>query len=242
MTVSGQLVLAAFGAGMVSFLSPCVLPLVPGYISFMTGFTPAELGDRRARLADVLWPSLLFVLGLAVVFVALGATASALGALLAPYRGVLSRVAGVFIFAMGFLLLGVVRVPWLRGEARFDPARARSFGRAAALVLGMAFGFGWTPCVGPILATILTVAGSSGSVASGSLLLFAYALGLGVPFVLVGVFFGRLKGAVRRLSAHGVAVNRVAGVLLMAVGLLVATGRLADVASWFLRWVPFKAG
>lgn len=227
---------------MVSFLSPCVLPLVPGYIAFMTGFTPAELGEGRPRLADVLVPSILFVAGLAIVFVALGATASMLGALLTPYRAVLSRVAGAFILVMGFLLLGVVNVPWLSGEVRLDPARARSFGRGTALVLGMAFGFGWTPCVGPLLASILALAGSSGSVAAGSLLLLAYSLGLGVPFVLVGVFFGRLKGAIRWLSAHSVAVDRAAGVLLMSVGILILTGRLAVVGAWFLRVLPFRLG
>lgn len=233
---------AAFAAGVVSFLSPCVLPLVPGYVSFMTGFAPSQLGGGRARLSDVLAPSLLFVLGLAIVFVALGATASALGALLLPYRAVLARAAGAFIILMGFLLLGIVKVPWLYGEARFDPARARSFGRGAALVLGMAFGFGWTPCVGPILASILAIAGSTASVARGSALLLAYALGLGVPFVLVGVFFGRLSGAVRWMSRHSVAVNRVSGVLLMLVGLLILTNRLATVAAPLLRWLPLPFG
>jgi cytochrome c-type biogenesis protein len=233
---------AAFAAGMVSFLSPCVLPLVPGYISFMTGVAPAELEGRRPSVADVLVPSLLFVLGLAIVFVALGATASALGALLAPYRAPLSRLAGAFILVMGFLLLGVVRVPWLYGEARFDPARARSFGRGAALVLGMAFGFGWTPCVGPVLASILALAGSGGSVARGAALLLAYALGLGVPFVLVGLFFARLKGAVRWLSRHALTVNRVAGVLLMVLGALILTGRLAALAALVSRFLPLGVG
>jgi cytochrome c-type biogenesis protein len=229
--------LAAFAAGMVSFLSPCVLPLVPGYVSFMTGVAPAELEGKRARVADVLVPSLLFVLGLAIVFVALGATASALGALLAPYRDLLSRIAGLFVLVMGFLLLGVVRVPWLYAERRVDPARARSFGSAAALVLGMAFGFGWTPCVGPVLASILAVAGQAGSVALGAGLLFAYALGLGVPFVLVGLFFGRLKGAVRWLARHSLTLNRVAGALLMVLGLLMLTGRLAAVSAFFVAHV-----
>ncbi len=232
----------AFLAGMVSFLSPCVLPLVPGYISFMTGLSPARLDESRGRIGEVLLPSLLFVLGLAIVFVALGATASALGALLAPYRGAFARVAGAFILVMGFLMLGVVKVPWLYGEARVDPARARSFGRGAALVLGMAFGFGWTPCVGPVLASILALAGETASVARGASLLLAYALGLGVPFVIVGLFFGRLKGAVRWLSRHTMAVNRVAGVLLMLLGLLILTGRLAAVAAFFLRWLPVSLG
>lgn len=234
--------LGAFAAGMVSFLSPCVLPLVPGYVSFMTGMAPAEIGDRRGRLADVLVPGVLFVLGLSIVFVALGASASALGALLAPYKGVMARVAGLFIMVMGFLMLGIVKVPWLYGEARVDPARARSFGRGAALVLGMAFAFGWTPCVGPVLASILALAGSTGSVGRGAALLFAYALGLGVPFILVGVFFGRLKGAVRWMSGHAVMVNRVAGAFLLVLGALILTGRLAAVAAVFLKYVPLPLG
>jgi cytochrome c-type biogenesis protein len=233
---------AAFLAGMVSFLSPCVLPLVPGYVSFMTGMAPGELGDLRGRFADVLVPSLLFVLGLSIVFVALGASASALGAVLLPYRAFLSRAAGAFILVMGFLMLGVVKVPWLYGEARIDPARARSFGRGASLVLGMAFGFGWTPCVGPVLASILALAGAAGSVARGAGLLFAYALGLGVPFVLVGLFFGRLKGAVRWMSRHSLVVNRVAGVLLMLLGALILTGKLASIAGVMLRYLPFQLG
>jgi cytochrome c-type biogenesis protein len=204
----------------------------------MTGLSAAELGGRERRIGAVLVPSLLFVLGLAIVFVALGASASMLGALLAPYKGVFGRVAGVFVALMGFLLLGVVKVPWLYGERRIDPSTARSFGGAAALVLGMAFGFGWTPCVGPILASILALAGSSGSVGQGAALLFAYALGLGVPFVAVGLFFGRLGGAVRWLSRHSVTVNRVAGALLIVIGLLMATDRLAVLTGWLYRLLP----
>lgn len=228
----------AFAAGLVSFLSPCVLPLVPGYVSFMTGLSPAQLDERRGRLSDVLVPSLLFVLGLTIVFVTLGATASALGAVLSAYKGLLARAGGVFILAMGFLMLGVIKVPWLYGEARIDPVRARSFGRGAALVLGMAFGFGWTPCVGPVLASILALASESASVSRGAALLLAYALGMGVPFVAVGLFFGRLKGAVRWMSRHALGVNRAAGALLMVLGALILTGRIAAVAALFVRFLP----
>jgi cytochrome c-type biogenesis protein len=234
--------IAAFAAGVVSFLSPCVLPLVPGYVSFMTGLSASQLGDRRGRLGDVLVPSMLFVLGLAIVFVALGASASALGALLAPHRDVLSRVAGLLVIAMGVLMLGIVKVPWLYGSARVDPARARSFGRGAALVLGMAFGFGWTPCVGPVLASILLLAGQSASVGRGAALLLVYALGLGLPFVAVALLFGRLQGAVRWLSRHAVAVNRVAGILLVVIGALILTGKLGVVAAFFARILPIGVG
>jgi cytochrome c-type biogenesis protein len=232
----------AFGAGLVSFLSPCVLPLIPGYISFITGFTPADLAEGKPALRAVLVPSLLFVAGFAFVFVALGASASVLGSLLAPYRGVLARAAGVLVILMGVFLLGIIRFPGMYGEKRFDLSRARSFGRGAALVMGMAFAFGWTPCVGPILASVLALAGASSQVSRGALLLFAYSLGLGVPFVLTGVLFGRLRGALRFLSRHSLGLNRAAGVLLIAMGLLMVTGQLAALAALVLRLIPGLPG
>ncbi len=230
---------AALAAGVVSFLSPCVLPLIPGYLSFLTGFTPAELGSRPRGAGPVLVPSLLFVAGFSVIFVALGASASLLGAVLLRYEAILTRIAGAFIFALGVLLLGIVKVPWLYGEARFDLPRARSLGRGAAFVTGMAFAFGWTPCVGPILASILALAGSSGDVGRGASLLLAYSVGLGLPFVATALLFDRLKGVLRVLGRHGVAVNRVAGALLMAVGVLIFTDRMSVVSAWLLRIFPF---
>lgn len=228
---------AAFAAGIVSFLSPCVLPLIPGYLSFITGYTTAELSTTTSRRA-VLAPSLLFVLGFSLVFVALGASASVLGAALLEYRTLLVKASGMLVFALGFFMLGIVRVPWLYGEARFDLSRARTFGRAAALVMGMAFAFGWTPCVGPILGSILALAGSSGDVARGVVLLLAYSLGLGVPFVLTALLFGQLKGALSWLNRHALVVNRVAGVLLMAVGALIVSGQLSVLAGWLTSVLP----
>jgi len=185
---------AALAAGFVSFLSPCVLPLIPGFISFITGLTTAELADEtKPALSVVLVPSLLFVAGFTFVFVALGASASMLGSLLAPYRGVLATAAAVLIIAMGVLMLGIIKIPGLYGEKRFDLSKTRSLGRWAAPVMGMAFAFGWTPCVGPILASILALAGSSSDVGRGMLLLLAYSAGLGVPFLLVGLLFGKLR-------------------------------------------------
>jgi cytochrome c-type biogenesis protein len=194
---------AAFAAGLVSFLSPCVLPLIPGYVSFITGFTPAELAEAKPDLSRLLVPSLLFVAGFTFVFVALGASASVLGALLVPYRRVLAQVAAIIVILMGILMLGVIRIPGLYAEKRFDLSGARSFGRAAAPVMGMAFAFGWTPCVGPILASILALAGTSSDVGRGSLLLLVYSAGLGVPFVLAGVLFGKLRATMRFLTGRG---------------------------------------
>lgn len=229
---------SAFGAGLVSFLSPCVLPLIPAYVSFMTGMTIGEVSEDRRSLARVLVPALLFVLGFSLVFIALGATASVLGTLLRTYREVLSRVAGVAILAFGFLLLGVVKVPWLYREARLDMARAKRFGPAAALVMGMAFAFGWTPCVGPILGSILLLAGSGGDPARGALLLTAYSAGLGVPFVIVALALGRLTGTLGWLNRHSLIIDRVAGAVLMALGLLVLSGKLGLVSAWFLQAFP----
>lgn len=234
--------LLAFGTGVVSFLSPCVLPLVPGYLSFLTGIAPGDLGSSRGDRWAVLGPSLLFVAGFSAVFVAMGASASALGALVGRYRDVLQYVAGALILAMGVLMLGIFKTPWLYGEKRFEMSRARGFGRWASLVMGMAFAFGWTPCVGPMLASILAIAGSVGEVGRGAALLFAYSAGLGVPFLLVGMAFGRLKGTMRWLNRHALALNRVAGALLVLLGALILTGRLGPVASYLTRYLPSVPG
>jgi cytochrome c-type biogenesis protein len=228
----------AFAAGLVSFLSPCVLPLLPAYLSFMTGLTTAELGDEHRPVARVIVPALLFVAGFSVVFAAFGATASVVGAVLLHYRVVAERVAGLVLIAFGVLMLGIVRVPWLYGEARVDLASARRFGRGAAFVMGMAFAGGWTPCAGPILGLIGTVAGSSGSVGLGVALLLTYSAGLGVPFLLVAVFFGRLRPLLSWLGRHSLAVNRAAGVVLVLVGGLMFFGALGILTSFLARYLP----
>jgi cytochrome c-type biogenesis protein len=230
--------LVAFAAGVVSFLSPCVLPLVPGYLSFVTGLAPSELGSSERSLRAVLIPSLLFILGFSIVFVGLGASASALGGVLLEYSGVIQRVLGVFVFGMGFLMLGVVKVPWLYGEARMDMSKSRAFGRGAAVVTGMAFALGWTPCVGPILSSILALSMSSGDVGRGAALLAVYSAGLGVPLLAVGLLFGRLRNTLGWLNRHSQTINRVAGVLLMSLGALIFLDKLALVANWLQRYLP----
>lgn len=245
----------AFLAGLVSFLSPCVLPLIPAYLSFMTGFTVAELSgatggaaasatdDEGARPAgpsvwDVLVPSLLFVAGFTIVFIALGATASVLGQFLQSYRGIIEKLAGVLVIGFGVLMLGVIKVPWLYGEARADMARARSFGRGAALVMGMSFAAGWTPCVGPILGSILALAGASASVMQGVALLAFYSLGFAVPFIALGLLMGRLAGPMHWLNRHALTLNRIAGVLLVFIGVLILTGQLSVLAGWMASFIP----
>lgn len=236
MTGVGGLV-AAVVAGVVSFLSPCVLPLVPGYLSFLAG-TSVSRGAGTGRGASSLVTAALFVLGFTVVFVALGSTASLAGALLSPYRALLGRLAGALIVMFGVIMLGVVRAPWLYGEARIDPARARALGRFAAPAVGAAFAFGWTPCVGPVLGSILVLAGSSAGVARGAELLLAYSVGLGVPFLLVALLLDRLCGVLHWLERHALAVQRVAGVLLIAFGLAMTFGELPLVVGWIGHLVP----
>ena len=232
-------VIAAFVAGVVSFLSPCVLPLIPAYLSFITGYTPAQLSsDEGPKLREVLVPSLLFVTGFAFVFVGLGATASVLGGFFSEYRAFLVQASGVLVFVLGFFMLGIIKTPWLYGEARFEMNKARRFGGIAALVMGAAFAFGWTPCVGPILGSILALASTTGNAATGAGLLLVYSLGLGVPFVATALLFGKLRSTLGWLNRHSLVINRVAGVMLMIVGALIFSGQMGKLAAWLNFVLP----
>lgn len=222
--------LLAFGAGILSFTSPCCLPLLPGYLSYMSGVSLDDLADRRARL---LTASLLFVAGFALVFTAVGATASVLGSLVAANRLLLLKVSGVFIVIMGLFTLGFFRFPALYMERRFHIRP--NIGPIGALPLGMAFAFGWTPCIGPVLASIYAVAGAEGSVRTGAALLFVYALGLGLPFILAGLFFGRGVTAMRWLQQHYRMLNIAGGSVLLAMGALLLTGQWLQLLSPALR-------
>lgn len=233
--------LTAFGAGLVSFLSPCVLPLVPAYLSFMTGLSVSELGARERRAREVLGPVLLFVSGFSLVFVASGATASLLGSLLLRYGDVLRIAGGVVVLLLGVVLLDLVRLPWLASLGP-DPARSRSFGRGAAFVLGLLFPFALGTCAGPVYGAILVMAAQAGTVARGAALLVAYASGLAVPFVAVGMLFGTLAGKMRALRRHARTVNRVAGVVLVAMGVLMLTGWIDRVAAQLGRLLPAGVG
>lgn len=234
--------LTAVGAGFLTFLSPCVLPLIPGYIAFMTGMSSTELTAEDRRLSAILVPSLLFVAGFSLVFVALGASASAVGSFLTDNRTLFEVVAGVIILVLGFFMLGIVKVPWLYGEARFEMQKARKFGSLAALVMGMAFAFGWSPCVGPILGSILMMAANTAEVGRGALLLALYSLGLGIPFVLVAVMLGRVKPLLNWLNRHALVINRVAGVVLMMLGILILTGWIGPVVGFLSIVIPKVGG
>jgi cytochrome c-type biogenesis protein len=229
--------LTAFAAGVISFLSPCVLPLVPGYVSFVAGSSIEQLRDGSARRARALTLAATFVLGFSVVFVALGASATALGSLLLGYRYELGIVAGVIVLLFGLHMLGIAPLRLMDRDARFhlDLAGGRTL---SAFVLGLAFAFGWTPCIGPVLGAILTLSASTADVAKGSLLLAVYSLGLGLPFLLAALFTGTLLARLKALGRAGRNLQRAAGGLLVAMGLLMVTGQLEVVAYWLLKTFP----
>jgi len=231
----------AMVAGLLSFLSPCVLPLVPPYLCFLGGLTLDQLADRhtmRDRAARrVFLAALVFVLGFATVFVALGASASALGTALAENLDWLTQAAGLVIILLGLQFLGVLRIGFLLREARFHLAE-RPAGLIGAYVVGLAFAFGWTPCVGPILAAILFVAGSEDSVVYGGSLLGAYAFGLGVPFLIAALFARPFMAFMARFRRHIPVMEKATGALLVGTGVLFLTGSMAEIAYWLLETFP----
>ena len=220
----------AFLAGLLSFLSPCVLPLVPSYLAYVGGSADA----RRALLVR---NSLLFILGFSLVFIALGASASAVGALLRDNLRLLTLFGGALVVFFGLAMLGVFKVPWLYRDTR-PQFRGESRTPRGALLLGMAFAAGWTPCIGPILGAILTMAGASGTLASGVALLGAYAIGLGVPFLLAALLLDPFIRLSRRFRRFLPWFERGAGVLLVIAGLLMLTGTYTVLNSYLIRITP----
>jgi cytochrome c-type biogenesis protein len=224
---------AAFAGGVVSFASPCVLPVVPGYLSVITGLDTAELtAGARRHLLRVARDTGLFVAGFSTVFIGLGLTATSLGRGLVHHQATLTRVSGLIVLAMGLLVAGslVLRAPWLYGEKRFHPQLSR-FGPFAAPVAGAAFGFGWTPCIGPVLGSVLAVAATSGSTGHGAALLAAYSLGLGVPFLATGLAFARLTGLFGWVRRRFTAITLASAISLAGFGVLLTLNRLTTVTS-----------
>lgn len=223
----------AFGAGIISFLSPCVLPLVPSYLSMMSGVGTADLATAsRPDQRRLLRSTLLFVAGFTLVFAVLEATASGLGQTLQSHQRELNRAAGAVIIAAGLAFAGLVRPAWLMRERRWHVAPSR-LGEWAAPVMGMAFAFGWTPCIGPVLAAVLSLASDAHTLGRGEAMLVAYSLGLGVPFVAVGLAFGRLAGVLTFARTHVRAINLVSGLLLAGLGVLLVTDNLHILSTLF---------
>ena len=218
-------VIAAFAVGFVSFISPCVLPLVPGYLSTVSGVSLADLQSGDRRLSRVLWPAVIFCLSFTVMFVALGMSATALGSVLVDNRDTLDKVAGGLIVALGLLFLLTPFVPRLNREWRPE-ALIRRAGSGGPVIAGAAFAFAWTPCVGPTLGAILTAASTQQSVGEGGVLLMFYSAGLAVPFLLTAIAFNRATGTFRWLRDRYVVITAVSGVVLIAMGVLVFTGEL----------------
>jgi cytochrome c-type biogenesis protein len=227
--------LVALAAGVLSFLSPCVLPIVPPYLAYMGGISMSEMtGGAVAARRRVMLPALFFVLGLSTVFLLLGFTASAFGAFFLTNQEVFAQIAGAVVLVFGLHFLGVFRIGLLDREARLD-AGDRGGSAFGAYVLGLAFAFGWTPCIGPQLGTILSLAAQEGSVQRGTLLLGVYAVGLGLPFLLAALFIERAMGLMQRLKPYMKWIERAMGALLVAVGLALLTGAFTDFSWWLLE-------
>ncbi|MCM2561136.1 cytochrome c biogenesis protein CcdA [Lutimaribacter sp. EGI FJ00015] len=226
-------------AGLVSFLSPCVLPIVPPYLAYMSGVSLADL-NREDSPKSAVGPAAFFVLGLSTVFLLLGFAASAVGTLFLQYQGWFNTIAGVIVMVFGAHFVGVYRIGFLDREARLD-AGDRGGSAFGAYVLGLAFAFGWTPCIGPQLGAILSLAASEASVARGTLLLAVYAAGLGIPFLLVAAFLPRMQGLMGWMKRHMEQIERVMGLLLWTIGLLMLTGGFSAFSYWLLETFPALA-
>jgi cytochrome c-type biogenesis protein len=225
----------AFAAGLVSFLSPCVLPLVPGYISIISG---SSLDQLKAQEKDsslfrtVFLNSIMFIIGFSITFVMLGATASWLGQLLLSHRDLFSKLAGLLLIVFGIHLTGIFKINLLYRDKRFHNVQ-KPRGLLGALVLGLAFAFGWTPCIGPILASIMAIATTKDTVTQGMFLLAVYSAGLGIPFLLTSLALNKFLSFYGRFKKHFHAVEIASGVLVIAVGVLILTGSLTRLNTWF---------
>lgn len=237
--LSGIALLTSFAAGLISFLSPCVLPLVPGYISYITGQSLTESMTHVTRLRSVSL-SAIFVLGFSTVFVSLGASATALGQLLAAYRYQTNLIGGAVVILFGLLMIGLVGLPWLQREFRFNVALPG--GRPlAGYTLGAAFAFGWTPCIGPVLGTILTITAATASIPQGIILLAVYSAGLAVPFLATSLLADRLLVRLRRFRRTGRYLQIGAGAVTVGLGVAIVTNQLTVFSYWLLDTFPILA-
>jgi cytochrome c-type biogenesis protein len=229
-------VIAAFAVGFVSFVSPCVLPLVPGYISAVSGVSITDMREGRHRLSHVLGPAIIFCLSFTLMFVALGMTATSLGSTLRDSKATLEKASGILIIAMGVFFLLTPFVPRLNREWRPD-ALIRRAGTGGPIIAGLAFAVAWTPCVGPTLTSILAAASTSDTVAHGGVLLAFYSLGLAVPFLVTAIAFDRATTAFRWIRDHYVLVTAISGTVLILMGVLILTGELTQLNVRAQRWL-----
>ena len=229
--------LAAFTAGLISFISPCVLPLIPAYLSFISGVSVEEM-KRRDRKSEVLkkvsFNTLLFILGFSLVFIALGASATFIGEFLGSKLSLFNKIAGVIIMLLGLHLLGVFRISFLNYEKRFH-TKSRSLGPLGSFLVGLAFAFGWTPCVGPILTPILGLAANQDTVAKGAVLLSFYSLGLGLPFFVTAVSFHSFLSVFGWIKKHFRTVEIISGLFLIIIGFLIFFGSLSSLTGFLIR-------
>jgi cytochrome c-type biogenesis protein len=249
--------IAAFFAGLLSFISPCVLPLVPGYLSFISGVTLDQLrgpavgspshGEAAAltmalpranATRQVFFASLAFVMGFTVVFVSLGATASTLGAFLFHKSAIIGKIAGALLIIFGLHTMGVLKIPFLYNEKRFDTGNRKPAGMLGAFLVGLAFAFGWTPCIGPILSAILTLAADEGTLKRGILLLAVYSLGLGVPFLLTSLAVNQFFAAFARIRRYYHAIEITAGVLMIVIGALIFSNNFTLITRVLQPYLP----
>jgi cytochrome c-type biogenesis protein len=232
--------IAAFVAGFLSFVSPCVLPLIPGYISFVSGVSVEEMRadatPTTSRL-QVFLTSLAFVIGFSLVFVALGASATAIGKFLFSKLPLLSKIAGAILIVFGLHTMGVFRLAFLETEKRVH-AQRKPAGPLGAMLVGVAFAFGWTPCIGPILGGILAIAGSRNSVGEGITLLAVYSLGLGIPFLLTSLAINQFFGAAKKIRRYYHAIELASGALLIVIGVLILTGQLTIIVRYLQPYLP----
>jgi cytochrome c-type biogenesis protein len=239
--VEGVSLAAAFLGGVLSFISPCVLPLVPGYLSFISGVSLEEwrgVGDRpTAGRLRVFAASIAFVLGFSVVFIALGASASVIGQWVGENLRVLGKIGGVIIILFGLHTMGLLKIKWLYQEKRVQ-TQSRPAGPVGAFLVGLAFAFGWTPCIGPILAAILAIAGTQDTVGQGVLLLAVYSLGLGIPFLLTSLAVNRFFSAFAKIRRHYKAIELTAGALMVVVGVLIFTDQLTLIGRGLQPFLP----
>ena len=229
------LIIALF-AGLASFLSPCVLPIVPPYLAYMSGVALSDVENKKGQV-KIVFTALFFVLGLSTVFIVLGFSASAIGAVFFEYQPILNTIAGLVIMLFGLHFLDIYRLQLLDREARFEVGenQGTAFG---SYVLGLAFAFGWTPCIGPQLGAILSLAASNASIAKGTVLLAFYAIGLGIPFLLFAIFINKLDKTLKFVKRYFKKIERVMGLLLWTVGLLMLTGGFSSISFWLLETFP----